>query len=126
MRADLNAKPQLLRSWHRIIRRVKLFFGRFLRCPIPMVSHLRRIIGGMDTDSAVTEVVLHATVRPRLRLNNAVKLSGGLVLPLREKGFALPKGHSFTGVVQVVGITNIKGKVTRHPLSKMCRTSSTS
>ena len=29
----------------------------------------------------------------------AVKLSGGLVIPLREKGFTLPEGHSFTGAV---------------------------
>ena len=27
----------------------------------------------------------------------AVKLSGGPVLPLRDKGFTLPEGHSFTG-----------------------------
>ena len=46
----------------------------------------------------------------------AVKLSGGLVLSLREKGFALPEGHTFTGAVQVVDITDIKGKVTRRTL----------
>ena len=46
----------------------------------------------------------------------AVRLPGGLILPLREKGFALPEGHSFTGAAQVVDITDIKGKVTRRTL----------
>ena len=46
----------------------------------------------------------------------AVRLPGGLILPLREKDFALPEEHSFTGAVQVVDITDIKGKVTRRTL----------
>ena len=46
----------------------------------------------------------------------AVRLPGGLALPLREKDFALPDGHSFTGAVQVVDITDTKGKVTRNTL----------
>ena len=46
----------------------------------------------------------------------AVKLPGGLVLPLRDKGFTLPEGHSFTGAVQVVDVTDTKGKVTRRTL----------
>ena len=47
----------------------------------------------------------------------AVRLSGGLILPLRDKGFDLPEGHTFTGAVQVVDITDLKGRVTRktHP-----------
>ena len=46
----------------------------------------------------------------------AVRLSGGLILPLRDKDFTLPKGHTFTGAVQVVDITDVKGKVTRRTL----------
>ena len=46
----------------------------------------------------------------------AIRLPGGLVLSLREKGFDLPEGHSFTGAVQVVDITDIKGRVTRRTL----------
>ena len=42
-----------------------------------------------------------------------VRLPGGLILPLRDKDFTLPEGHTFTGSVQVVDITDIKGKVTR-------------
>ena len=38
------------------------------------------------------------------------------MLPLSEKDFALPEGHSFTGSVQVVDITDLKGKVTRRTL----------
>ena len=38
------------------------------------------------------------------------------MLPLREKDFTLPEGHSFTGAVQVVDITDLKGKVTRRTL----------
>ena len=47
----------------------------------------------------------------------AVRLPGGLILPLRDKTFTLPDGHTFTGAVQVVDITDIKGKVTKktHP-----------
>ena len=47
----------------------------------------------------------------------AVKLPGGLILPLRDKDFTLPDGHTFTGAVQAVDITDIKGKVTKktHP-----------
>ena len=45
-----------------------------------------------------------------------IRLPGGLVPSLREKGFALPEGHSFTGAVQVVDITDIKGGVTRRTL----------
>ena len=46
----------------------------------------------------------------------AVRLSGGLILPLRDKDFTLPGGHTFTGAVQVVDITDIKGRVTRRTL----------
>ena len=45
-----------------------------------------------------------------------VRLPGGLILPLRDKDFTLPEGHTFTGAVQVVDITDIKGRVTRRTL----------
>ena len=45
-----------------------------------------------------------------------VRLPGGLILPLRDKDSTLPEGHTFTGAVQVVDITDIKGRVTRRTL----------
>ena len=82
-------------------------------------AETKRLFRKRRDEEAASGAALVYGEQTSLRRENGrpvIRLPGGLILPLRDKTFTLPDGYSFTGAVQVVDITDLKGKVTRRTL----------